>query len=332
MGLTWALIGASDIAATRMVPAIRAAGDRVAVVCSADLQRAEAFASAAGIGRAVDRLDDALGDDVDAVFVSTHNDRHAAGALAAMLAGKHVLCEKPLTMSVSDAVELVATAASLGVVLAVNHPLRLAAAQRLLRSLIRSGDLGELLAMRMSTAGLLAVRHHGWRLDPGAPGSGIVVDLMVHNIDTARFVTGREPTRIAAMGPVPDAGTVTDRVMATIELSGGVLLQTFDGWFVPGNRGSVEVHGSEGTAIALAAVAGTPESLTMRDRSGRATSVPLPDLVDMHTSVIEEFAAAIAGRPTEIATGVDGLRSLTAALAAVESIRLSQIVPVATTW
>ena len=133
MGLTWALVGASDIAATRMVPAIRAAGDRIAVVCSSDLGRAEAFASAAGIGRAVDRLDDALGEDVDAVFVSTHNDRHAAGARAAMVAGKHVLCEKPLTMSMPDAADLVATAASLGVVLAVNHPLRLAPAQRVLR-------------------------------------------------------------------------------------------------------------------------------------------------------------------------------------------------------
>ena len=78
--------------------------------------------------------------------------------------------------------------------------------------------------------------------------------MMVHNVDTARFVTGREPVRVAAMGPVPDAETVTDRVMATIELAGGVLLQTFDGWFVPGNRGSLEIHGSEGTAIALAAV------------------------------------------------------------------------------
>src|SRR3954451_429694 len=98
MALTWALIGASDIASARMVPAIRAAGHRVAVVCSTDLHRAEEFAVAAGVGRAVDRLDEALSDDVEAVFVSTHNERHAADARAAMMAGKHVLCEKPLTM------------------------------------------------------------------------------------------------------------------------------------------------------------------------------------------------------------------------------------------
>ncbi len=99
MGLTWALVGASDIAATRMVPAIRAAGDRIAVVCSADRPRARAFASAAGIvARSIDSTT-RWATDVDAVFVSTHNDRHAAGARAAMVAGKHVLCEKPLTMS-----------------------------------------------------------------------------------------------------------------------------------------------------------------------------------------------------------------------------------------
>ena len=171
MGLTWALVGASDIAATRMVPAIRAAGDRIAVVCSADRPRARAFASAAGIPRAVDRLDEALGEDVDAVFVSTHNDRHAAGARAAMVAGKHVLCEKPLTMSMPDAVDLVATAASLGVVLAVNHPLRLAPAHQALRSLIRSGDLGELLAMRISTAGLLPRGCAGGGSTPVRPGT-----------------------------------------------------------------------------------------------------------------------------------------------------------------
>ena len=228
------------------------------------------------------------------------------------------------------AVELVATAASFGVVLAVNHPLRLAPTQRLLRSLIRSGDVGELLAMRMSSAGLLPPRLRGWRLDPAAPGSGIVVDMMVHNIDTARFVTGREPIRVAAVGPVPDAHTVTDRVMATVELDGGVLLQTFDGWFVPGNRAGIEVHGSDGSAIALAAAPGTPETVMLRDRSGSATVLPLPEPVDMYTLVIEEFAAAIAGRPTDVASGFDGLRSLAAALAAVESIRLSQIVAVPT--
>ncbi len=113
-----------------------------------------------------------------------------------------------------------------------------------------------------------------------------------------------------------------------MELSGGVLLQTFDGWFVPGNRGSLEIHGSSATATAHAAAAGTPETVVLRDGAGRTTSLPLPDLADMYTLVIEEFGAAVAGRPTQVATGFDGLRSLAAALAAVESIRTSQIVAV----
>ena len=57
---------------------------------------------------------------------------------------------------------------------------------------------------------------------------------------------------------VPDAHTVTDRVMATVELDDGVRLQTFDGWFVPGNRAGIEVHGSDSSAIAPAATPGTP--------------------------------------------------------------------------
>ena len=81
--LRWALVGASDIAATQVLPALHAIGHRAVVVQSSSAERAADYAARHGIGRATDSLDEALAADVDAVYVSTTNDRHAAAVHAA---------------------------------------------------------------------------------------------------------------------------------------------------------------------------------------------------------------------------------------------------------
>ena len=169
MALRWALIGASDIAATRMIPAMRAVGDEVAIVQSGSADRAQEFASTHEIAGHTTGVDEAVSADVDAVYISSTNDRHAAQAAAAVAAGRHVLCEKPLALTAKDAVEVVRAAAAAGTVFATNHHLRHAPVHRLLRRLVTSGELGPVVGAgvsRRAAAGAAAGRAH----QRGRPG------------------------------------------------------------------------------------------------------------------------------------------------------------------
>ncbi|TIO38694.1 MAG: Gfo/Idh/MocA family oxidoreductase, partial [Mesorhizobium sp.] len=99
----------STIARQFMINAIRAQADgAVAAVMSSSAERAQGYAKENGIPKAVSTLDALLGSDIDAVYISTTNELHLEQGLAAIKAGKHVLCEKPLALTSADARKMVA--------------------------------------------------------------------------------------------------------------------------------------------------------------------------------------------------------------------------------
>ena len=108
--LGWGLIGASTIAKEHMIGAIRAQPDgEVVAVMSSDAARGERYAAEHGIARSYDSVAALLADPaVDIVYVSTTNELHLPQTLAAAAAGKHVLCEKPLALTLADAQAMVA--------------------------------------------------------------------------------------------------------------------------------------------------------------------------------------------------------------------------------
>ncbi len=195
----WGLVGASNIAATRVIPAIRAVGGEVVSVMSSDAARAGDYAAAHSIPDATASLDALLGGDIDAVYISTTNELHRDQALAAAKAGKHVLCEKPLAMSLADARQMVAACRDAGVVLGTNHHLRNAGTHRAMREAIVAGRIGRPLFCRVFHAVHLPEHLQGWRIKTPSAGSGVVMDITVHDADTMRFVLGDEPIEVTAI-------------------------------------------------------------------------------------------------------------------------------------
>jgi 1,5-anhydro-D-fructose reductase (1,5-anhydro-D-mannitol-forming) len=327
MSPRWALIGASDIAATRMVPAMRTLGHDVTVVCSADAERAHAWAQNHDITRGTDSLDEALAD-VDAVYISSTNDKHAAQARAAIRAGRHVLCEKPIALTVADALAMVEHARQAGVVLGANHHLRNAPVHRTLRRLLQAGEIGRLLAVRVAHAVRLPTRLRGWRIDGSTPGSGVVLDITVHDIDTVRFVTGLEPRTVTAIGAAQESGSVVDAVMVAGRLDEDVLLQTHDAFTVEHAGTGFELHGTEGSLVALDAMTQDPDGSITLHRSGTTVEIDIPDRDDLYVTGLDAFAAAVAGVGAPAATGEDGIRSLVATLAVAESLKTGHTITV----
>ena len=323
--MRWALIGASDIAATQVLPALRQLGHEAVVVVGSDGERVTRYATRHGIGRGTTSVEEALGSggrsDIDAVYVSTTNERHAAGVHAAVGAGCHVLCEKPLATSLDQARAMVDAAAGAGVVMATNHHLRNSPVIRTLRGLVADGTLGRVLGVRVAHTNLLPERLRGWRLGSEA-GAGVVLDLTVHDVDTVRFVTGMEVLEVAAVGMAQgmSAGGV-DAVAVAGRLSGDATVALHDAFTIPHARSAVEVFGTAASALATDAMSQTPDGEVLLRRDDReGVLVDVGERENLYVRGLRAFADAVAGHGEPPCTGEDGVRSLAVALAVMESL------------
>jgi 1,5-anhydro-D-fructose reductase (1,5-anhydro-D-mannitol-forming) len=329
--LRWGLIGASDIAASRVLPAMRAIGDDVVGVVSGNDAHAQRYAAEHGLGFATTELDALLGrPDVDAVYISSTNDKHHTQAMAAFAAGKHVLCEKPLALTIADAAEMIDAAERAGLVLAVNHHLTGAGTHRTVQRLVRDGAIGTPLAVRVAHAVLLPERLRGWRL-ADSPGGGVILDITCHDASVVNPVVGSPPVAVTAMGLTqgPWGSTSYDAAMTVIRYENGVLAQTHDAFTVGFAQTALEVHGTEGSITATGVMTQDPVgNIRLVDASG-AREVPVDDRRDLYQIILDAFAAAVAGDGRPTVSGAEATRALAVALAAQESAESGRTVEVA---
>lgn len=156
--------------------------------------KAQEKASELGISRAYDSLEAMLADpEIDVVHLATPNYLHYPHAKAVLLAGKHVICEKPLSINTSESAELVKLAAEKKLVNAVNFNIRMYPLAQQARSMIQNGELGDVFVMQGSYLQdwLLFPTDWNWRLEPNVGGSlRAVGDIGSHWLDLLTFITG----------------------------------------------------------------------------------------------------------------------------------------------
>ena len=328
--MRWGLIGASNIAANHMIGAIRGAGGDIRSVLSSSGDRAAAYAAEHGIACGLTDLDMLLAeDDLDAVYISTTNEKHFPQAMAAIAAGKHVLCEKPLAMTVTDAVTMVRAAEAAGVVFATNHHLRNAGSHIAIRDAVQAGRIGDVLSVRVFHAVHLPPVLQGWRIDNPAAGGGVIADICVHDADTVRFHLGEDPVEVVAMAGASGMGKgVEDSCMSVWTMPSGAMVMAHESFTHAFAGTGLEIHGTKGSIVARGVMTQRPvgevilrtaageEALTFSDHNLYARSMGL-------------FAAACAGKGRPAADGVDGVKSLAVAAAVAEAARTGQRTAVA---
>jgi 1,5-anhydro-D-fructose reductase (1,5-anhydro-D-mannitol-forming) len=321
--LRWGLIGASTIAAEHMIDAFRANGGEVVAVMSTSADRAAKYAELHRIAHATTELEDLLGSrGVDAVYISTTNDRHRDQVFAAAAAGKHVLCEKPLALTLADARAMVAECSKRGVVMGTNHHLRNAATHRAMREAIKQGRIGQPLFARVFHAVYLPAHLQGWRIERRDAGGGVVFDITVHDADTLRFVLNDEPTSVIAMtsqGGMSRAG-VEDGAMGVIRFSRGLLAQFHDGFTTKYAITGFEVHGDGGSLIGRDCMTQAPKGDVLLRTSAGEEALKL-DHENLYVRSIRLFQDAVEGRGAPSATGEDGIKSLSVAVSALDAAR-----------
>ncbi|HZR02108.1 MAG TPA: Gfo/Idh/MocA family oxidoreductase [Burkholderiales bacterium] len=327
-GIGWGLIGASTIAAEHMIGAIRAQADhKVVAVYSSNAERGRSYAQRHDIAVAHESLKALLADAaVHAVYISTTNELHREQVLAAAAAGKHVLCEKPLALTVADAVAMSRACRDAGVVLATNHHLRNAATHRKIRDLVREGAIGKPLFARVFHAVYLPPHLQGWRIDKPQAGGGVILDIAVHDADTLRFILDAEP--IEAVGMAQSAylarAGLEDGAMAVLRFDNGVLAQLHDAFTVKHAGTGIEIHGDQGSIIGRGVMTQRPVGeVVLRTAQGEQT-VPV-EHEDLYARGVAAFCAAMRGEGAPAATAEDGVRSLAIALAVLEACRTGRL-------
>jgi 1,5-anhydro-D-fructose reductase (1,5-anhydro-D-mannitol-forming) len=323
--LRWGLIGASDIAETRMIPAINAQTDSVVhSVISGNVARAKSYAEKNSIPKAYENLEAFLTDpDLDIVYISSTNEKHREQTLASIRAHKPVLCEKPLALNLSDAREMVSAAAQAGLPFGTNHHLRCAATHRTLRRLVQEGTIGQPLAARVFHAVYLPPRLRGWRLDNPAAGGGVTLDITVHDADTLHFVLDARAEEVVAQSVSQGLGRsgLEDAIMGVIRFQGNILAQFHDAFTVQHTSTGIEIHGTEASLLATDVMTQEPVGRIVLRRGTEESEIDPGPPANLYGFAVRHFNAAARDDGHPAATGEDGIRSLAVALAAAESIK-----------
>ena len=329
-GLRWGLIGASTIAAEHMIGAFRANGGEAVAVMSANADRAATYAKRHGIARATTSLTELVeSKDLDAVYISTTNELHRDQLFAAAAAGKHVLCEKPLALTLPDACAMVAECRKHRVVMGTNHHLRNAATHRAMREAIKQGRIGKPLFARVFHSVYLPTHLQGWRLERPGAGGGVILDITVHDADTLRFVLDDEPRSVVAMASHGGMGRegLEDGAMGVIRFSSGLLAQFHDGFTTKFAITGFEVHGDAGSLIGRDCMTQAPKGEVILRTVAGEEQLKL-DHENLYARSIRLFQEATAGRGAPSATGEDGVKSLSIAIAALAAVRSRSEAPI----
>ncbi len=320
--MKWGLIGASDIAETRVIPALRKNNQEVSIVVSNNQLWAETYATKNSIPRVAKSLQELLDADIDAVYISSTNEKHFSQAMAAIEKGKQILCEKPIATNLDEARKMVAAAKTKGVTFATNHHIRTSGSHQLVRKLIAEGKLGELVSVRINHGVSLPERLRGWRLTSKDAGAGVILDIVVHDVDALRHLLGSNIVKAVGFSGSYGLGNheIEDTSVCTFQFENGVIATSFESFAIPFNQTNLEVFGSKGSVVIRNAMTQDPVGKVFFQDENGLREIPVEDQEDLYVKTIRQF---LTGKP--YASGEDGIASLEGALMILDSIQSEKV-------
>ncbi len=341
MAFGWGIVSTGMHPENKIAPAINAAIDaQLVAVYSRDQGRADAFATRHNAKAAYSSLDNLLADSrVDGVFISSPNSLHAGQAMRAAEAGKHVLCEKPMTTTLEDAVAMVRVCRDRGVKLGVGFELRHNPGHILARNLVADGVLGRTTLVQgqwgFGTRGqeVFPAREglRQWWDDPEAMGgASTMMGTGVHVMDLLRFVLGQEIVEVAAITDGQTADRPLEQIAAlSLRLNEGTLGTLVCGRLLPDTRNDLAVYGINGRFTSRETIweAQKGDIEVVSDTVNRAESYP-ENYLGNFVAQTEDFQRAVSEDREPAASGIDGLRAVETTLAAIASARTGRTVKI----
>ncbi len=321
----FALIGAGGMGGTHAANLIASPATDLAWVVDLDLERATAWAERSG-GRATAEMDEALADPtVDAVLVALPTSVHRLATERAAAAGKHVFCEKPIARTVADAEAMTAACARAGVVFQVGHVVRFYPEYARIKQVLDAGTLGQVAMVRTQRRSAPVMERSPWFADLEKNG-GLIIDLMIHDLDTLRWYFG-DAERLYAHGlSYTEWQQSRDVAMASVRFRNGVIAHLDASWAHGGFYTAIEVAGEKGLLSH-----NSRKSATLTFESSENTSefhniAPRqtylrPSTANPPMRELQHFVAAIRTGTPVMTDGAEATRTLALAQAVLDSMR-----------
>jgi predicted dehydrogenase len=310
--LRWGILGTARIN-RRVIPAIRLAPrSSLAAIASRTQARAGAFAREWEIPRAIEGYQALLDDDaIDAVYIPLPNSAHVPWTLAAIAAGKHVLCEKPMALDPADIDRIHAAATAARVVVEEGFMYRHEPLTEKVLELVHGGALGTVRAI-VSGFTFNLTHTSGPRLDP-ALGGGSLWDVGCYPVTYARLLTGRDPKMVFGSAQWHAAG-VDEEFMGMLRFPGGATATIYAG-FRAALRTWLEILGSEGAlTVPHPFKPGIRETLEL-ERGGRVEAIEVAGSPELFVRQFEHFEQSVLDGTAPVVSMADS-RSAAATLSA----------------
>ena len=323
--LRWGLLGTARINRSVIPPLRSSRRNRVDAVASRTLERAEAYAGQWGIERVFGSYDAMLADPaIDVVYIALPNALHAMWTVRAVEAGKHVLCEKPLALSVAEVDAVIAAAARHGRVVAEGFMYRHHPQTALVQQFVRDGTVGDLRLVRGSFT-FHHTRVEDTRWDP-ALGGGSVWDVGCYPVSFARLVAGAEPVDVRGAQVLGPTG-VDVSFAGVLRFPGGVLAVVDSSFVAPFHTGVVVVGSVATLRVANPFKPGREASVAIVGENGSSREVSAEGQ-DLYTGEVEDLARAVLdGAPPRMSLA-DSRGNVATLVALYEAARTGRSVPI----
>jgi predicted dehydrogenase len=282
----WLVIGIGDITTKRVLPAILAEPrSRLYGIVTRNPAKAAAYATHAP--KIWTDFGEALREPaIDAVYVATPVSLHEPQTIAALRAGRHVLCEKPVALDYAQACRMVDTARETGRVLGIAYYRRMYPKIQRAKALIEQGAIGQPVLAELTNHYWYDETGHGpWRLDPALAGGGPLYDIASHRIDVLNFLFGRPVKASAHLSNAVHHYGVEDSATVLVDYESGARGIVDVRWHSRVNRDECRIIGTGGE-LNLTPMNG-PE---LRHPAGEEN---LPAHPNLHYPCVENFVSHV---------------------------------------
>jgi predicted dehydrogenase len=305
--LNWGLIGAGDIARKRVAPALRdAANCRLVAVSRSRAELAKEFALEFGARRWFARLEDLLADaEIEAVYLATPVYLHAAQAIAAAEAGKHVLCEKPMALTTADCDRMIAAARANNVRLGVAYYRHFYPLVARVKEIIDSGELGKISLAQINAFEFFnPPEDHPryWFLERAKSGGGPMMDFGCHRLEVLTNLFGTVKQLKSLISNEVFGREVEDTACALLQFENGACANLSVTHAAAEAQDALDIFGTNGS-IHVPVLNGS--EMLIKTETGERTERHAP-AENIHQPLIEDFADAVLNGKKPAVTGETG--------------------------
>ena len=322
----WGIVGTGRVVSDSVAPGIcKSPGSSLAAVAGRNRDAASAIAREFGPARVYASPEELVADpDVDVVYVATANAFHKGPVLAAARAGKHVLCEKPLALSVADAREMVDACERAGVIFRAAFQIRLEKMLHRVRDIVASGELGPLRLVTFERSARID-QPGAWRSDPAQ--GGILYDVATHLLDLIPWITAlRYEEFVAFSHPDRREGLSDDTIAILARMSGGCSAIVRASRELPYAKNDLIVEGTQGV-LTTSGVRWLDEYwIEVETEAGKRTERFVPTAI--YHAEVEAMERELAGERSVLPDGAEAIHMIEVANAIYESIRSRRAVSI----